>query len=296
MSTRTATPAARPARRARRRPPERALVAIGLGVLVLALGWVSWLWLRDSSFVRVEQVRVTGLESSQAGAVRRALESAARDMTTLNVREDVLRTAVSPYASVAGLEAESDFPHGLEIHVTERKPVAQVRLGAETVPVGAEGRLLRGVEARGHLPAIDGGDPGSALRLTDRRALAAISVLAAAPGELGDRVRRVKRGDRGMALELREGPDLIFGSATRVRAKWMAAARVLAEPSAVGAVYLDLRVPERVAAGGVAPAPEPTPAPSPSAPETVAPAAETATTPAAPTAPDAAVGTAVVQP
>jgi cell division protein FtsQ len=34
---------------------------------------------------------------------------------------------------------------------------------------------------------------------------------------------------------------------------------VLAAPSAAGATYLDLRVPGRVAAGGLGPVPQPTP-------------------------------------
>ena len=67
-------------------------------------------------------------------------------------------------------------------------------------------------------------------------------------------------GPRGMTLDLRDGPDLFFGSGEAAADKWMAAARVLAEPSAEGAVYLDLRIPGRVAAGGVGPIePEPTP-------------------------------------
>ena len=36
-------------------------------------------------------------------------------------------------------------------------------------------------------------------------------------------------------------------------------ARVLADPSAAGDTYLDVRIPERVAAGGLGPVPEPTP-------------------------------------
>ena len=56
-----------------------------------------------------------------------------------------------------------------------------------------------------------------------------------------------------MTLELRDGPELIFGSAGDARGKWRAAARVLAEPSSAGATYLDLRVPKLVAAGGVGP-------------------------------------------
>jgi len=47
----------------------------------------------------------------------------------------------------------------------------------------------------------------------------------------------------------------------------MAAARVLAEPSAAGAVYLDVRVPRRVAAGGLGTVPQEAPTANPQAPE-----------------------------
>ena len=76
-----------------------------------------------------------------------------------------------------------------------------------------------------------------------------------------------------MTLDLDDGPALLFGSAQDAAAKWRAAARVLAEPSAAGATYLDLRVPDVVAAGGVgAITPEPTATPDPlqSRPSTVA--------------------------
>ena len=53
----------------------------------------------------------------------------------------------------------------------------------------------------------------------------------------------------------------MFGDGEDARAKWTAAARVLAEPSAAGATYLDLRIPGRVAAGGLAPVPRRDPRP-----------------------------------
>ena len=52
-------------------------------------------------------------------------------------------------------------------------------------------------------------------------------------------------------VELRDGPELIFGDPTRARAKWTAAARVLADPKAEGASYVDVRIPGRPAAGGL---------------------------------------------
>jgi hypothetical protein len=56
----------------------------------------------------------------------------------------------------------------------------------------------------------------------------------------------------GIVAKLTAGPDLIFGDATRMPAKWMAAARVLSAAGARGATYIDLRLPERPAAGGLA--------------------------------------------
>jgi cell division protein FtsQ len=42
----------------------------------------------------------------------------------------------------------------------------------------------------------------------------------------------------------------MLGSTERPRAKWAAAARVLSDSSSEGATYIDVRLPERPAAGG----------------------------------------------
>ena len=59
---------------------------------------------------------------------------------------------------------------------------------------------------------------------------------------------------------MRNGLLVYFGDAARPHAKWLSLARVLADPSSAGASYVDVRVPERPAAGfagGVADAPKP---------------------------------------
>ena len=53
-------------------------------------------------------------------------------------------------------------------------------------------------------------------------------------------------------MKLRNGPQIIFGDATRIDAKWAAAAAVLADSRAKGATYVDVRLPERPVAGGLA--------------------------------------------
>jgi cell division protein FtsQ len=211
---------------------------------------------RDSSLVGIDAVSVTGVSSSEGAAVREALTKAAKGMTTLHVRQDDLRAAVAGFASVARISTQKDFPHGLAIEVTERQPVAVVDMGGDRIPVGAGGRLMRGVKPSRPLPVLQANRLGPDGRLADRRTLAAVATLAAAPEVLRHRVSSVSTTSKGLTLDVRSGPQLYFGALTRLRAKWMATARVLAEPSAAGAVYLDVRIPERVAAGGLGQLPE----------------------------------------
>ena len=237
------------------RLPWRVLAGVLLAVTGLTLGW---LWFRDSSFAAVERVTITGSGSSEQAQVRKALETTADGMSTLRVDEDALENVVEPFASVAGLRIRPDFPHELRIEVIEHEPVATVDTGGSSVPATGGGLLLDGIRSR-DLPTVTTKGPLVGRRVSDERTLAALSVAAAAPPELRARAERLFYGGDGVTLDLRGGPDLIFGSAGEARAKWLAAARVLADDSSAGATYLDLRIPKVVAAGGVGPIePEPT--------------------------------------
>ena len=54
-----------------------------------------------------------------------------------------------------------------------------------------------------------------------------------------------------MVVRVKDGPELLFGTATAIAAKWAAAARVLADREAAGAKYVDVRIPGRPVAGGL---------------------------------------------
>jgi cell division protein FtsQ len=239
--------------------PLRGFLAV---ILVAGLLTGGWLWARNSSLAQVTEVHVTGTTTSEGEAVRAALENAARNMTTLRVRGDVLDEAVAPYRSVARLQVERDLPHGLRIRVLERRPVAALGTEGRRTPVSADGVVLTGVQADPTLPSIDEPVPGGR-RVTDERRRAAVAVAAAAPRELRERAETIDFGPEGLTADLRDGPPLVFGSGDDAAAKWAAAARVLAAPSAAGATYLDLRVLGRVAAGGLGPVPQETPEPTP---------------------------------
>jgi cell division protein FtsQ len=250
------------------RLPWRVLAGLLLTLAGLALGW---LWFRDSSFTAVEHVTITGSTTSESAQVRQALETAADGMSTLRVDDGALHDAVEPFASVADLRVRSDFPHDLRIEVIEHEPVATLQSGGSRVPATGAGLLLDGIRTK-DLPVVTSKAPLQDGRVQDRHALAALKIAAAAPPELRARSERLFWGEDGISAELRDGPELIFGSSGDAHAKWVAAARVLAESSSAGATYLDLRVPKVVAAGGVGPiTPEPTATPTvvPSAPSTV---------------------------
>jgi cell division protein FtsQ len=219
-------------------------------LFVLAAGY--WLWFRDSSFARVHDVYVTGVDGPQARAIRSALEQAGLDQTTLHVRPRDLRDAVSDYPVVRSVTAEGDFPHKLTIEVQLNLPVAVIQSPTGRKPVAADGLLLPDVPITSGLPVVRTAAALPADRLTGGKAFQLVRLVGLAPQPLRQRLTTVIiRPGVGIVAQIRKGPELRFGDSSRLPAKWMAAARVLAAAGARGATYIDLRLPERPAAGGL---------------------------------------------
>jgi cell division protein FtsQ len=236
---------------------------LGIALAVLALLGGGWLLLRNSPLVAVQHVQVTGVQGVDAGPIEAALQTAAKRMSTLNVNVGALRAAVAPYRVVRAVGVTTQFPHGLRIHVVEQLPVAALAVGGVHTAVAADGVVLGTdllASERVPLPAIAlaAGSPALAdLRsvdghVEDATARAELSVLGAAPRVLLGWVSRVFMGPEGLTVAMRNGLSIYFGDATRPHAKWLSAARVLADPSSAGATYVDVRAPERPAAGTTA--------------------------------------------
>jgi cell division protein FtsQ len=262
-------------------PHMRRRLALGAIVALLFAG-LYYFWLRDSMLVAVNEVQVTGLTTKDGPRIQATLEEAAEDMTTLHVRVDELEEAAHQFPIIASIHVERDFPHGLRIEVTERRPAGLVSVGGVPLPVASDGTLLEGIRAPDGLPLIRMEKPTADGRVADPQTLRALLVTGAAPGGLPQRIERVSEGaEQGIVIELRDGPEIIFGDADYVVEKWTAALRVLADPDAAGATYVDVRLPERPVAGGL---PVETIEPVAPAGEVVAPPVET-TVPEAGTVP-----------
>jgi cell division protein FtsQ len=226
-----------------------------LAALALALAAAYGLWLRDSSLVRIERVEVRGLTVPEAPRLRARVAAAARRMTTLNVRLAPLERALRRHPALQRVEADPRLPDALEVTVTEYRPVARLRAGGrDGPPVAADGTLLRALEVKRPLPVVETGEPlpARARALRDRRARRLLRAIAAAPGPLGERLGSgAEERGRGVVLRMRRGPEVVMGTLARLDAKWAAAARVLADPGARGAAYVDVRLPGRPVAGGL---------------------------------------------
>lgn len=229
----------------------RRLAVLLVLTALLAGGYL--LWLRDSALVRVEEVTVTGLTGDHADRLRRALEGAAQGMTTLHLDRARLERVSSSFPVVRAIEVRPDFPSGVRIHVTEHVPAAMLVSGDRRVPVAPDGSLLTGLQVEDPLPEVAIPSAVPAKRLPPGAALDAVRVAGTAPAALVAQLEEVERErERGLVVRLEDGPELVFGDVSEVRAKWAATARVLADQGAVGAAYVDVRLPDRPAAGGLA--------------------------------------------
>ena len=226
-------------------------LAIG-AVILLALGAGYWFWLRDSSLVAVDDVDVVGVTVGDRGQIVGALTAAAEEMTTLHVDRDRIEAVAAGFPTIESASVDPNFPHGMRIEIAERLPALLVRAGGDEVPVAGDGTVLGGVSVPddADLPVIEADEAPASGRL-EGPALQQALVAGATPEPLRPLVERLELSkDYGVEVILRGGIPVRFGTGARASAKWAAASAALADPKLDGLSYLDVRVPERPAAGG----------------------------------------------
>lgn len=220
-------------------------------IAAAALAIAYFAWFRHSSFVAVENVKVEGVSSTDREQITSALTKAAQGMSTLDVDASKLASAVSGYPAIASVTAHPDFPHGLTVEVTERRPVVIATDGDRHVAVASDGSLLPGLSLDGlSVPTIHVDQLPDAGRLGGT-ALDETRVVGLAPDPLRPLIEGVATSsDYGIVATLKGGIDVRFGAAAKERAKWAAAAAVLADPKVTSLQYVDVQVPSRPAIGG----------------------------------------------
>lgn len=229
----------------------RALVAAVLGA---ALAGVYLGWLRDSSLVSIDHLRVEGVSSSEHDQIAGALTRAADGMTTLHYDEQELAAAAGQFPSVASIDVATSFPDAMTVQVRERRPTLMASDGERSAPIAPDGTILTGLDVpeseRDALPRLVVSKLPQEGRL-ENEALDQALILGAAPKPLVGLIEGSEySSDHGVELTMRGDIPIRFGAGGEADEKWAAASAVLADPELTGLGYLDVSVPERPAVGG----------------------------------------------
>ena len=219
-------------------------------MVLLALYGLYMFWFRNLSWFAIHDVTVKGATTNER-QIQSAVEHVAGDMTTLHIKDGELRDAVARFPTVASVAASTSFPHGLEVAITERLPVAFVRVNGQETAVSADGYLLPGADFDAKaLPRIEGA-VAHGPRL-DEDAAAQAAILGATPGPLKNRIISSTWDEDagGVVVDLNNGPEIRFGDGSRAADKWEAAVAVLSGDERGSPSYLDVSVPDRPVSGG----------------------------------------------
>jgi cell division protein FtsQ len=226
----------------------RRVVAV---VAVLGLLYGAYMvWLRDLSWFAIEKVQVSGATTNQE-QIGAAIANAAKDMTTLHIKDEELRDAVARFPTVASVKADTSFPHDLHVTVSERLPVAVAKIGGREVAVSADGYALAGARFDPkQLPSIDA-TSARAARL-DEEGAAQAAIVGVTPEPLRDRLKSASWDDDrgGVVVDLDGAPELRFGDGSLAEQKWRAVTAVLSSKQRGSPSYLDIGVPGRPVSGG----------------------------------------------
>ncbi|MFJ4622689.1 cell division protein FtsQ/DivIB [Streptomyces sp. NPDC088812] len=213
---------------ARRLGPRRLRTIIILAVAVVLVGaGVVWV-LYGSRWLRVDHVSVAGTSVLTPQQVREAADVPVGDplvSVDTGAIEARLRAALPRIDSI---EVERSWPHGIDLKVTERKPVLLVQKGQRFVEVDKKGvRFATVSEAPRDVPLLDvetstSGSAAASLRRfgADRLVREAVKVAGALPAAVARDTRVVKvRSYDDISLELSGDRTVVWGSAEKGAAK-----------------------------------------------------------------------------
>ncbi len=221
-----------------------------LALLAAAALAGAFLLFRSSPLVAVQQVELTGVHGVQAAPISEALDRAAAGMSTMDYSAGTLEAAVAQYPVVRSLKVSTSFPHRMTIEVSEQLPVARLSAGGLHTAVAANGVVLGPALAASSLPTLPASVvPSVGRRVGGARLRSYLAVLGAAPAPLLALISRVYMGAQGLTVRMANGLLVYFGDDSRPHAKWDSLVTVLTTPSSSGASYVDVRLPERPAAG-----------------------------------------------
>ncbi len=223
------------------------IVVIAVSLIVLGFGYM---WLRDSSLVEVKTVKIGGVTKSDPKALSDEIKRAAKSMTTLHIDNDALARVADRYPAIKEIRADPALPDKMTLNVVHHSLIARVTTSSGTAVVTDTGAVVEGAKGV-NLPRIRVQQKVTGDKMTGATSKASLALLVATPASWRKQVKSVYVGESGLIVVMRKGPRIYFGEGTDPKRQWLAASRLLAEPSVRGATYIDVSSPERSAVGGL---------------------------------------------
>jgi len=229
--------------------PTRRSLAVGFGLLAVALG--GYLVARETPLFAIDRIEVHGGSPRVAAQVRQALASltgrplVGLDGSAVLQKVDALPTVVSATYDRA-------FPHTLSIFVVPERPAAVLRRGPDSWLVSTRGRVMEPLSSTAlpRLPRI-WISTRTAVRLGAELTAAGAATAAQAVGLAGafrTLVASAAYTDGVLVFRLHSGLELLLGSAGDIKLKVAVAERVLGMMPA-GSTFLDVSSPGRPVSG-----------------------------------------------
>ena len=229
--------------------PTRRSLAVGFGLLAVALG--GYLLARETALFAIDRIEVRGGSPQVARQVQSALASlvgrplVGLDGSAVLARVDALPTVVSA-------SYDRSFPHTLRITVVPERPAAVLRRGPDSWLLSRHGRVMERLPATAvlRLPRIwiSTRTPvrtGAELTAAGAASAARAAGLAAA---FAARVDSASVTNGTLVFHLRSGLALLLGDGRDIKLKVAVAARVLAILP-TGSTFLDVSSPGRPVSG-----------------------------------------------
>jgi cell division protein FtsQ len=234
--------------------PTRRSLAIGCGILVLALG--GYAFARETSLFAISRIEVSGGSPRVAAQVRRALAPFAGASLVGLDGAGVVRK-VDALSTVVRASYDRAFPHTLRITVVPERPGAVLRRGPDSWLVSVRARVIERLPAHADaaLPRVwvSGHTPVWTGERLDAQGVGVAARAVGLAGSFASRVASASFVDGSLVFHLRSGLELLLGDRAEIPLKVAVAERALAVlPS--GSSFLDVSVPGRAVSGTGSPA------------------------------------------
>jgi cell division protein FtsQ len=237
--------------RARRRELLRTRLRLVVAVLTLVLLIAGWVLVPRSQVFRIRHVEVTGAGSVSDLEVRERVDSLLEGKTVFTVDDDALAAKVEELPFVRKARVVRHLPGGLELQLTEYRPLALGHGDGAYWLISRDGRLLakaHHAEWEGRVPtvALEGSHLRAGMRIADEPGL---RLLAELTPNSTLQIQSIKVKDYQVTAVLDGDVELRLGRPEHFSQKLLVADKMqhYARRKDISLLYIDVTVPSRPA-------------------------------------------------